>query len=58
MDLLKGVKTTTSTAKNPVSASIFVNGLTSIEYTAMTVAETTAAVFTDGYTMTSQLVLA
>jgi hypothetical protein len=58
MDLLTGVKTTTSTFKNPVSASIFVNGLTSIEYTAMTVADTTAAVFTDGYTMTSQLVLA
>jgi len=58
MDLLTGVKTTTSTAKNPISASIFVMGLTSIEYTAMTVADTTAAVFTDGYTMTSQLVLA
>ena len=58
MDLLTGVKTTTSTIKNPISASIFVMGLTSVEYTAMTVADTTAAVFTDGYTMTSQLVLA
>jgi len=55
MDLLTGVKTA---AKNPISASIFVNGMTSIEYTAMTVADTTAAAFTDGYTMTSQLVLA
>jgi len=58
MDLLTGVKTTTSTAKNPLSASIFVMGLTSVEYTAMTVADTTAAAFTDGYTMTSQIVLA
>jgi len=49
MDLLTGVKTTTGTMKNPISASIFVNGLTSVEYTAMTVADTTAAAFTDGY---------
>jgi len=58
MELLTGVKTTTGTMKNPVSASMFVNGLTSAEYTTMTTGDTTAALFTDGYTMTSQLVLA
>jgi len=55
MDLLTGVKTA---LKNPMSASIFVTGMTSIEYTAMTTADTTAALFTDGYTMTSLLTLA
>lgn len=55
MDLLTGVKTA---LKNPISASIFVTGMTSVEYTAMTTADTTAALFTDGYTMTSLLTLA
>jgi len=53
MDLLTGDKTTTGN-KNPVSASIFVNGVTSTEYTALTATE---KLFTDGYQMTSQLTL-
>jgi len=55
MTILTGVKK--DVKKNTLTAAIFVNGLTSLEYTTMTTDSTTAALFTDGYTMTSQITL-
>jgi hypothetical protein len=55
MTILTGVKK--DVKKNTLTAAMFVMGLTSVEYTTMTTDSTTAALFTDGYTMTSQITL-
>jgi len=55
MNVLTGVKK--DIKKNILTAAIFVKGLTSVEYTTMITDSTTAAAFTDGYTMTSMITL-